>query len=95
MKKIIMFASVCFFSAVTVAAVQPEDTSKGIVTYSAGRVRKQPRNFNMWQSAPRNTEIFSGDKVRASTRSRAELDLAQLDIKSLSPQTTIDILKLY
>ena len=68
---------------------------KGIVTFADGQVRRQPINVETWESAPVNTDILSGDKVRTYQQSRAELDLARLDIIRLAPRTIIDIVKLY
>jgi hypothetical protein len=48
-----------------------------------------------WEDAPVNTEVLSGDQVRTYQKSRAELDLAKLDIIRLAPRTIIDIIKLY
>ena len=94
MKKMYIAAAL-LFAVCSVHAQVEKDTTKGIVTYSVGQVKKRPPDIQMWRSAPKNTEIFSGDKVRTYTRSRAELDLAELDIIRLAPETTIDIIKLY
>jgi hypothetical protein len=68
---------------------------KGIVTYADGQVRRMPEERQEWERAPVNTDILSGDKVRTYQKSRAELNLAELDIIRLAPRTIIDIVKLY
>jgi hypothetical protein len=71
------------------------DDKKGIVTYADGQVKRKSLDAEDWQSAPVNTEVLSGDKVRTYRMSRAELDLAALDIIRLAPRTIVDIVKLY
>jgi hypothetical protein len=68
---------------------------KGVVTYADGQVKRKPVDVDLWENAPVNTEVLSGDKVRTYQRSRAELDLAQFDIVRLAPRTIIDVVKLY
>lgn len=86
---------------VTAAAVSglradaDDDTKKGVVTYSDGQVKRKTLQAELWESAPVKTEILSGDKIRTYRSARAEIDLAELDIIRLAPQTIIDILKLY
>ena len=74
---------------------QDNNEKKGIVTYTDGTVKKRSEEIELWQDAPINTDVLSGDKVRTYAESRAEIDLAQLDIIRLAPKTIIDILKLY
>ena len=71
------------------------EDKKGIVTYADGQVKRRPIEIENWVNAPVNTEVLSGDKVRTYQNSRAELDLAQLDIVRLAPRTIVDIIKLY
>jgi hypothetical protein len=71
------------------------DQKKGIVTHADGTVKRQPVEVETWENAPVNTDILSGDKVRTYQESRAELDLAQMDIIRLAPRTIIDIVRLY
>jgi hypothetical protein len=71
------------------------DEKKGLVTYIDGQVKRSSVNQENWENAPVNTEILSGDKVRTYRQSRAELDLAKLDIIRLAPRTIIDVVKLY
>jgi hypothetical protein len=68
---------------------------KGIVAFTEGDVKRQPPQVENWEKAPINTPVLSGDKVRTYMDSRAELDLAKLDIVRLAPKTIIDIVKLY
>lgn len=72
-----------------------EDDKRGVVTYADGQVRRQPSLSENWENAPVNTTVLSGDKVRTYQQSRAELDLAQLDIIRLAPRTIVDIVRLY
>ena len=72
-----------------------EDEKRGVVTYADGQVRRQPSQSESWENAPVNTTILSGDKIRTYLQSRAELDLAQLDIIRLAPRTIVDIIRLY
>ncbi|MCK4495497.1 MAG: hypothetical protein KAU91_04060, partial [Candidatus Aminicenantes bacterium] len=71
-----------------------DSKKKGIVTYADGQVKRRPVEKEGWETAPVNTDILSGDKVRTYRRSRAELNLAQLDIIRLAPRTIIDIVRL-
>jgi hypothetical protein len=68
---------------------------KGVVTYTEGQVKKKPSVSQAWLNAPVNTEVVTGDMVRTYPKSQAEVNLLQLDVIRLAPQTTIDIVKLY
>ncbi len=68
---------------------------KGIVTYAQGQVKRSAGESEIWQNAPVNTDILSGDKVRTYQDSRAELNLAQLDVIRLAQRTIVDIVQLY
>ena len=70
-------------------------SQKGIVTYVEGSAKKRNLKQDMWATVNKNTEVYSGDRVRTFSRSRAELELARLDKIRMAPKTTIDILKLY
>ncbi len=74
---------------------QFNNEKKGIVTYTDGTVKKRNEEADLWRDAPINTDVLSGDKVRTYIKSRAEIDLANLDIIRLAPKTIIDILRLY
>jgi len=71
------------------------EEKKGIVTYTDGQVKRRSPEVETWQDATVNTAVLSGDKVRTYRKSRAEVDLAQLDLIRLAPRTIIDIVKLY
>lgn len=68
---------------------------KGIVAFAEGEVRKQPPASEMWENAPVQSAVNSGEKVRTYQMSRAELELIQLDIIRLAPKTTILLDRLY
>lgn len=94
MAKKYFFISIFLFLAVYLGAQDIND-KKGILTYTDGTVKKRSEEIDLWQDAPINTDVLSGDKVRTYVKSRAEIDLAKLDIIRLAPKTIIDILKLY
>jgi len=89
-----LIASVLFFGSMALMGLS-DSKKKGIVTYTDGQVKRSPQEIEGWENAFVNTEILTGDKVRTYRRSRAELDLAQLDIIRLAPRTLVDIIKLY
>jgi len=68
---------------------------KGLVTYTDGRVKKKQLNQDEWITAAKDTSILTGDRVRTYQRSRAELELLELDVIRMAPETIIDIVKLY
>ena len=72
-----------------------DEVRKGLFTVVEGNVKKKPSQQEDWIRAKVKTDVFGGERVRALVRSRAELELAQLDIIRLAPKTTIDIIKLY
>ena len=82
-------------SSVLVFGLTPDEEKKGLVTYADGQVKKSATAEALWENAPVNTEILSGDKIRTYRESRAELNLAQLDMIRIAPKTTIQITKLY
>jgi len=90
---IFLFGWVCSVSAQEKEEVVVE--KKGVVTYADGQVKRKTTDSEDWESAPVNTDVYSGDQVRTYRQSRAELDLAKLDIVRLSPHTVVDIIKLY
>ncbi len=93
--KIIPVFFVLLIVTVLISGKKREDEKKGIITYTEGQVKSKNPEMENWRDAFVNTEIFSGDKVRTYNRSRAEIDLVQLDVIRLAPQTIIDIVKLY
>jgi hypothetical protein len=78
-----------------VFSLASDEDKKGLVTYADGQVKRRPVETESWTNAPVNTDILAGDKVRTYRQSRAEIDLAQLDIVRLAPRTVIDIIRLY
>ena len=86
--------SLILLSASSVKNFQDEK-NKGLVTEADGRVKKKAGETANWENAEKNTPVNSGDKIRTYKRSRAELELLQLDIIRMAPETTIDIVKLY
>lgn len=72
-----------------------ETQKKGLVTYVDGSVKKQSTVAPDWTKAEKNTPVVTGDKVRTYRESRAELELMELDVLRMAPQTTIDIVQLY
>jgi hypothetical protein len=95
----VLFKGIVFASALLMGGIIfmgfTDAEKRGTVTYTDGQVRRQPTDVENWEDAPVNTEVLSGDKVRTYRQSRAELDLAQLDLIRLAPRTIIDIIKLY
>lgn len=74
---------------------KPDDQKKGLVTYADGRVKKRAGKSADWINAEINSAVNSGDRLRTYQRSRAELELIDLDVIRMAPETTIDIVKLY
>lgn len=71
------------------------ENEKGVVTYVDGSAKKQKLQEDNWKTVETNTVVVSGERVRTFTESRAELEMAKLDIIRMAPKTTIDILRLY
>ncbi len=94
-KKIFLCLASLIFLGSFVFGGAIEEEKKGVVTYADGQVRRKPIDIENWENAPVNTEVLTGDKVRTYRESRAELNLAQLDIIRLAPRTIIDVIKLY
>jgi hypothetical protein len=86
--------SVIILSIVNIRISHGEE-KKGIVSYVDGDVKKQPPSSEFWQKAPVKSAVNSGEKVRTYLKSRAELELMQLDIIRLAPKTIIALDKLY
>ncbi len=68
---------------------------KGMLKYKDGQVRKKEITSEDWQPAEVNSTVLSGDRVRTYQRSRAELELMELDLIRMAPETIIDVVKLY
>lgn len=91
----LIFGCFTVFCVVMLMGAITQDDKKGIVTFADGQVKRNPLASEQWLSADVNTQILGGDKVRTYQDSRAELDLASLDIIRLAPRTIIDVIKLY
>lgn len=72
-----------------------EQSSKGLVTYVTGSVKKKSTTVQNWEKAKKNTPVSSGDMVRTYRESQAELELMEMDIIRMAPQTTLDVVLLY
>jgi len=72
-----------------------DDVKKGLITYTDGRVKKRTVNDEEWMNAKKNSDVLTGDRVRTYQRSRAELELLELDVVRMAPETIIDIVKLF
>jgi len=72
-----------------------DEPKKGVVTFVSGSVKKQTEEVPSWIRAEKDTEVLTGDKVRTYKDSRAELELLEMDVIRMAPQTTLDVLKLY
>ena len=83
------------FSIYYLAISDVIQSSKGLVTYVEGAVKKQKLDQEAWSAVEKNAEVTSGERVRTFTKSRAEVDIAKLDKIRMAPKTIIDILKLY
>ena len=92
MKNSILLFIAAFF---LVSLSSNAEDKKGIVTHADGTVKRQPIETEDWMDAPVNTDVISGDKVRTYRQSRAEVNLAELDIIRLAPRTIVDFTKLY
>ncbi|MCK5148192.1 FecR domain-containing protein [bacterium] len=87
--------AVILIGVIMTLTAKDKNDKKGIVTFTDGQVKRKTVQAALWSDAPVNTQILSGDKVRTYRQSRAELDLASMDIIRLAPRTIIDIVKLY
>lgn len=72
-----------------------DDVKKGLITYTDGRVKKRTIDNEEWMNATKNSDVLTGDRVRTYQRSRAELELLELDVVRMAPETIIDVVKLY
>ncbi len=92
---IILIISLGLFSNVALNLASSQQEKKGLVTYTDGQVKKKQITQEEWQNAAKDTTIMGGDRVRTFQRSRAELELLDLDVIRMAPETIIDIVKLY
>lgn len=72
-----------------------DDAQKGLFTLVEGDVKKKQLQDLDWIRAQLKANVYTGDKVRTLLKSRAEMQLAEIDLIRLAPKTTIDIVKLY
>ncbi|HEX9974441.1 MAG TPA: FecR family protein [bacterium] len=91
---VVIFLLVALIVAYSLAQ-QPKVDKKGLVTYTDGRVKKKVITEEDWTTAEKNTEVLTGDRVRTYQKSRAELELLDVDVIRIAPETIIDIVKLY
>ena len=84
-----------FFSISKALNDSTKKDKKGLLKYKDGQVRKKEITSEDWQPAEVNSTVLSGDRVRTYQRSRAELELMELDLIRMAPETIIDVVKLY
>ncbi len=72
-----------------------DDAQKGLFTLVEGDVKKKQVEDPDWIRAQNKSNVYTGDRVRTLLKSRAEMQLAEIDLIRLAPKTTIDIVKLY
>jgi len=93
---ILMLAMGAGLMVLVASAPVPEEVStKGRVAHVEGMAKRRGLQSEDWENAYQNTAVIDGDKVRTFRQSRAELELTELDLVRMAPQTTIDILRLY
>lgn len=92
---ICLLSALVIFLVAAVPRLDDQDKKKGLVTYTDGRVKKRPIDEQDWITAAKDTNILKGDRVRTYQRSRAELELLELDVIRMAPETIIDIVKLF
>ena len=82
-------------TAVEVEPQRPSD-EKGIVSYVEGSVRKKAVGEDDFRTnVALKTPVRSREAYRTMVRSRAELELSEMDILRLAPRTTVDLVALY
>ena len=77
------------------AFAKEKTDNKGLITYTKGRVKKKEFKDFDWKKAESNSSILNGDKIRTYQKSRAELELMDLDVIRIAPETIILVEKLY
>lgn len=92
---VLLFIFGLFFSVAKAIDDVTKKEKKGLITYKDGRVRKKEINGEDWKTANINSSVLTGDRVRTYKRSRAELELLELDMIRMAPETIIDVVKLY
>lgn len=69
---------------------------KGVVSYVEGKVRKKSiEEADFKTSVAEKTAVKSRESYKTMIKSRAELELSELDIIRLAPKTTVDLVALY
>ncbi|MBD3234395.1 MAG: hypothetical protein GF315_11785, partial [candidate division Zixibacteria bacterium] len=71
------------------------EQEKGQFTFIEGEARKQKLDDVYWENAEENTPVDGGERVKTLISTRAEIQLAELDIIRLAPKTTVEFIKLY
>lgn len=75
---------------------QDEAKDKGIVSFVDGKVKKKMLDDSEWVTeVVEKGKVGSRESYRTMIKSRAELELSEMDILRLAPKTTIDIVALY
>jgi hypothetical protein len=80
---------------VALSQTSERESKKGLFTFVEGEAKKQKIGDLDWEKAQINTEVASGERVRTMLRTRAEIELAKLELIRLAPKTTVDIVRLY
>lgn len=80
---------------VALSQTSERESKKGLFTFVEGEAKKQKIGEIDWEKALINTAVASGERVRTMLRTRAEIELAKLELIRLAPKTTVDIVKLY
>jgi hypothetical protein len=69
---------------------------KGVVSYVEGNVRKKAIEETEFKTnVTENATVKSRESYKTMIKSRAELELSELDIIRLAPKTTVDLVALY
>lgn len=90
MRKLFVSALICFF------VILNAQENKGTVTLVDGKVKKKLINEADWSvDVSENGSVQSQESYKTEKKSRAELELAGMDIIRLAPKTSIDIVALY
>lgn len=79
-----------------VQAEQKPLDEKGVVSYVEGNVRKKSiEEQDFKTNVAEKTAVKSRESYKTMIKSRAELELSELDIIRLAPKTTVDLVALY
>ena len=81
---------------VKVQAEQKSLDEKGVVSYVEGNVRKKSiEEQDFKTNVAEKSAIKSRESYKKMIKSRAELELSELDVIRLAPKTTVDLVALY